>query len=182
MAVNKKHIGYVIEGLLYIALIWFAAVMLSGCMTQQKAVNYLSKNNALPHVCADSFPVKADTVIKEGETIETVEVWTDTLYVTDTIDNTSLPDTIEKLKVMTRVVTKHRVDTLVQSKVDSARVKALQVIIAKQVSDYDKIAADRYQWKDKAKARGRNQFISFGFNILLILGIGFILGRKIKMP
>jgi hypothetical protein len=91
-------------------------------------------------------------------------------------------DTVTLTKVVTKTVTKHRVDTLVQTKVDSARMKALQVIIAKQDKLIEILEKESAQWKAKAKNRSRNQFISFGFNLLLILGIGYILGKKIKKP
>jgi hypothetical protein len=163
-----------------LSIIGMLAVILSACMTQQKAVDYLTKKQLLPQVCADSFPVRSDTIIKEGETIESVEVWTDTLYVTDTIDNTSLPDTIEKIKVLTRVVTKYRVDTVVQTKENIARVAALEVIVADKDKEIVKVSSDRDKWKVKAKNRSRNQFISIGANILLIFVLGWLFGKKLK--
>jgi hypothetical protein len=142
-------------------------------MTQQKAVGYLSKKQLLPQVCADSFPVRSDTIIKEGETIETVEVWLDTLYVTDTIDNTSLPDTIEKIKVLTRTVTKRRVDTLVQTKVDNALVKALQIKLAASEQKAAKL-------ESKFKENRKWKWGSLGVNALLIFLLGLLIRGKVK--
>lgn len=166
---NKMKAKAIIIG----AFFGWALFMLTACMTQQKAVSYLSQKQLLPQVCADSFPAKADTVIKEGQTIETVEVWTDTLYVTDTIDNTSLPDTIEKIKVLTRTVTKSRVDTLVQTKVDDALVKALQIKLATSEQKAAKLEA-------RFKSNRTWKWGSLGVNILLIFLLGWLFGKKLK--
>jgi len=156
-----------------LSIISIFAIILSACMTQQKAVGYLSKRKLLPQVCADSFPVKADTVIKEGQTIETVEVWVDTLFVTDTIDNTSLPDTIEKIKVLTRTITKSRVDTLIQTKPDSAKIKALQIKLAASEQKAAKLEA-------RFKSNRTWKWGSLGANILLIFLLGWLFGKKLK--
>lgn len=156
-----------------ISTIILLAVLFTSCLTQQKAVDYLRKKQLLPQVCADSFPVKADTVIREGQTIETVEVWTDTLYVTDTIDNTSLPDTIEKIKVLTRTVTKSRVDTLIQTKPDSAKIKALQIKLAASEQKAAKL-------ETKFKANRQWKWGSLGVNALLIFLLGLLIRGKVK--
>ena len=158
-----------------ITIMSLLAVLFGSCITQQKAVDYLTKKQLLPQVCADSFPLKADTVIKEGQTIETVEVWIDTLYVTDTIDNTILPDTIERIKVLTRSVTKYRVDTVVQTKVDNALVKALQI---KLEASEQKVA----KLETKFKANRQWKWGSIGVNILLIFLLGCLFGKKLKKP
>jgi len=64
-----------------ISIIGIFAIILSACMTQQKAVSYLSKRQLLPQVCADSFPV-----IPKIDSFWTVEMYEDSAK-TEALEN-----------------------------------------------------------------------------------------------
>lgn len=53
---QRRTVGYTIEGVLYICLIWAAALLLSGCITVEKATNYLDDKGALPLICSTRYP------------------------------------------------------------------------------------------------------------------------------
>ena len=158
---------------LILLLIWLAWVifMVAGCMTPQKATSYLKEKGMLDDTCAANFPVIPDTVYKEGELmIETTYLPGDTIYNYDTVYVTG----------PTKVITRHKVDTLVRTVVDSAAVSAAKGTIQALEQELRKASNELAKVTDKAKDRGKTSLYSILGNGLLLLLIGFILAKKRK--
>ena len=134
-------------------------LLLSSCMTTQKALDYLKDKKELAQICADEYPVK-ETFIKGDSVVQYDTLWgqgdTDTLYqsVKDTVFVTvtkTLP-----AKVITKVVS--RTDTVVKE--NTALVKALQqreqdyIYAAKKDKEQiETLTGEVNEWKGKAKKR-----------------------------
>jgi hypothetical protein len=131
---------------LIIALAWllFAAVLLTSC----KAVQKYKASPAFARDCADRYPVKSDTVLRPG----TVRL--DTITHTVTIDcDTVRLTTVQTIAgpVQVRTVTKAcppcvqglRVDTLIVTKENTARVAALQADVAALTAERGNLRAQR---------------------------------------
>lgn len=153
-------------------LLLMAAV---ACMTPKKATDYLKKKGALNDTCAANYPVKADTIFKEGELIvETTFLPSDTLVFFDTVNHWRI-DTIRKVCKPSTVTTIYRTDTFTLSKEDSAAISALR-------GKYNAAVNDAAKWKVKAKARGKLSWAMIGVITLLLVLLGFIIGKKLKLP
>jgi len=63
-----------------------AALLLTGCMTTEKATNYLVEKGRLPEICADKYPPKIE--YKPGKLF----TWRDTMYLPG--DSVPCPDQI----------------------------------------------------------------------------------------
>mgnify|MGYP007125648050 CR=1 FL=1 len=164
---------------LILLLIWLAWVifMVAGCMTPQKATGYLKEKGLLADTCAANYPVLPDTVYKEGEIIvETTFLPGDTLYNYDTVTQ------VEYVTVTapTKVITRHKVDSVILTKVDSAKVAALQRSVDLLKVQVQQTEADLFKAEDKAKDRGKASLYSILGNGLLLLVLGFILAKKRK--
>jgi len=150
----------------------YIAVMLSACMSPKRATDYLKEKNLLADTCAANYPVIADTIIKAGElVIETTYLPGDTFYFYDTLTNLHI-DTIRKVCPPSQVSTIWRVDTLAVTVVDSAALAAMR-------SKYNISVANLAEWQAKAKKRGKMQWAFIGLSALLLVLVGFILGKKI---
>jgi hypothetical protein len=105
----------------YILMI-IASICFIGCLTPQKATDYLKKKDKLDDVCAENFPVK-DSLIKGDTTIVT-----DTLINTDTLETFEvIRDTVHHTVTLpAKVITKTKVvtDTIIRQ--DNAKINALQ--------------------------------------------------------
>jgi hypothetical protein len=126
--------------------------------------------------CADSFPAR-DTII---ETVTHYE--TDTLLVSgDTlvfVDTVVVPggvriDTIVKRCPPSQVITKTVIKEKQIIRIDSAAVAAVH-------KDLEFTKSELLKYVDKTKRRGKNLLYSILGNILLILIIGWLIGKKVK--
>jgi len=184
-------------------------VLLTSCMTQQKAVNYLSKKELLPQVCADSFPVvpKVEVVVRERKVADTALL--DSLARTN--DRLlarlhylqSLPPKVdsaqcEELRMLYKADLAYYTDKVrrleqrernrkvtdtirIETTPDSAAIKALTIQNNKLAERAAQAEKDRDTWKAKARRRAGNFWISAGTNALLIFLLGFLFTRK-KRP
>ena len=160
-----------------ILVLAFIAMWFTSCMTPQKATSYLKEKGLLADTCAANYPVIPDTVYKEGElVIETTFLPGDTIYNYDTVTQTEFVHVTPPVKV----ITKTRIDSVVVSKIDSAKVAAANrkiSLLEKQIKDTE---AELYKAEDKAKDRGKTSLYSIVGNGLLLLLLGFILAKKRK--
>lgn len=76
------------------------AVLLAGCMSVQKATNYLEKKGELPKICATKYPVQdSKIIIKERITVDTV-LGTSYIYV----DTSGKPKPCPPSKTITKTI------------------------------------------------------------------------------
>jgi len=163
-----------IKLVILIILAAYIAVMFAACMSPKKATDYLKEKNLLADTCASNYPAIADTIYKPGElTIETTYLPGDTFYFYDTLTDLRI-DTIRKVCPPSQVSTYWRVDTFTNTKVDSAALASLR-------GKYNTSVKDATEWKAKAKKRGKMQWAFIGISALLVLLVGFILGKKLKL-
>jgi len=161
-----------IKAVILLIIAAYIAVMFAACMTPKKATDYLKEKNLLADTCAANYPVISDTIYKPGElTIETTYLPGDTFYFYDTLTNLRI-DTIKKVCPPSQVSTIWRVDTFMQTVVDSAALAAMR-------SKCNISVANLAEWQAKAKKRGKMQWVFIGISALLVLLVGFILGKKI---
>lgn len=160
-----------------ILVLAFIVMWFTSCMTPQKATGYLKEKGLLADTCAANYPVLPDTIYKEGEVIvETTFLPGDTIYNYDTLTQ------VEYVTVTapTKVITRHKVDSVILTKVDSAKVAALQRSIDLLKVQVQQTESDLFKAEDKAKDRGKTSLYSIVGNGLLLLLLGFILAKKKK--
>lgn len=129
--------------------------------------------------CAERYPVKVDTVYKEGKMI------VDTQYVpvaiTDTFECPPADTAIKyEIKIQTkfREVTKKQVDTIVQVKENTAKADAWAGAYAEEVERRLSTEKESKKWEAKAKERGkRNTYLW-----LVIVALSAYVTRKLWMP
>lgn len=123
-----------------------AAISASSCMTQKKWAQG----------CAERFPVKESTVYVHGETrYDTAYLPGDTLVFSDTVtvDCDTVKGVITKYVYKERlcpppaIVTKHQLDTLIITKVDSAAVRVAQIEAQEQRQRADRVTGGRDTWR-----------------------------------
>jgi hypothetical protein len=98
--------------------------MIAGCMTPQKATDYLKDKGKLAEVCAEEYPVqekfiKGDTVTVT-DTLETFDVIIDTNTVNDTfyVTKTLPPKIIRQIRTVTDTVIKENTARIFAMKKD----------------------------------------------------------------
>ncbi|WP_346318170.1 hypothetical protein [Chitinophaga sp. YIM B06452] len=142
-----------------------AVLLVSGCMTQKKWAEG----------CAERFPVKESTVYVKGEILyDTTYLAPDTLVFCDTVIVNC--DTVkgrvtkyvynERLCPPPAIVTRHQLDTLKITKVDSAAVRVAQIEAKEQRQRADRVTGGRDTWR--------------GIAIVCLLMIGAAIFSKIK--
>lgn len=149
----------------------FAAIaVLFSCNPERqltKAEARLAQAGRLPAICADRFPIKDTTYIKDTltkiDTFLSGEYIFDTLRVNDTIVITKTkPVVIKQVKILTKVVqVEHK-----------ARVKALEASVSQLEVQKSTLVKESGEYKAKAKTR---------LNWLILL-CAFILGYSIRKP
>lgn len=156
----KLAIGAILFVLLILSLI--------GCKVGEKAVNKYKESSEFPGDCADSFPVKTDSIYVEGGWV------TDTIY---NYDVQTLFDTVtQKIDTViykTKVINKLRVDTIRLTKEDSARIKQLllenkelKYMHSKEIETLYKYLAESER---KRKRNGKQAL--FGWGIISLSGL-----------
>jgi hypothetical protein len=157
-------------------LFWlFIGMMLSNltsCMSAKK----FQQSPAFAKACAENFPAR-DTIIENIFHYETDTV----LLPADTIihfDTVTLPggrriDTIRTVCRPSKVVTNTVIKEKQIIRIDSAKVKALTDDLNFTKSELDK-------WAGKAKRRGKSFMWSLIANALLIMGMGYLIGKKFR--
>jgi hypothetical protein len=159
---------------LFVAFVLLLSVGFCCCITPKKAVSYLKQKDLLDDTCAANYPVKADTVYREGEVIVVTEERIDTVQVTDTL--------VEGFPVMheiyrTRIVNRFKTDTVRIVKVDSAAVSAIRRELQKANATAKQHAEDAAKWKTKAQTRSKWQWGSIAVNAILLLLIGYMAAK-----
>ena len=141
-------------------------LVLSSCSVMSEA--YLSKKGVLPTICADRFPVKADTIIQK-DTLVQIDTFLSGEYIFDTI---KVNDTVINIQYKPLEILKTK--TLIKKEVvvDNAKVKALEVSVSELQAQKAVLLAEVNEYKDKAKTR-------LNWLILLLCGI---FGFAIRKP
>lgn len=135
------------------AILLMLMVVLFGCMTEQKATDYLKKKDKLDDVCAAEFPVK-EVFVKGKDSISFDTMFLETLS-TDTVKT---KDTIFITKTLPQklvTVTKMRVDTFkqrdfAQENILMDKIRDYQNNEFKQAAKIDTLTQDVSNWKHKA--------------------------------
>jgi hypothetical protein len=131
-------------------IIAFAALLLLlifGCKTKEKAIKKWQGTSSFAKACADSFPVRVDSIYVEGGWI-TDTVWN---YDTQTLFDT-ITQKVDTIIYKTKVVTNKRVDTLQITKEDSARLKQYQLELKEQAEMHEKEIALLNKYLEESKA------------------------------
>lgn len=158
-------------------LFWVTVLILSGCYTERKARQEMSKAHLnypsiLPELCADLFPVTEITI--QGDTVFVTDTVFDAIFFPS--DTTILNDTVRIVKTLpgktvtiTNTVT--RVDTIIQK--STAEIAACSIARDGAIKLANDNAATAAKWKKRATL--------YGFSALgLILVIGVWTYFKIK--
>ncbi len=134
---NKDFFALVIIILTAVGL----AVLMAGCKTPEKAINYLKKKDKLAEVCAKEYPIKETVIFKAGDTvIQTKEVAGPTITVLDTViigGKTVYKDRLVQcppVKQTTRLV--HDTTFVIQE--SSAKLKVLNDFIQDQSNQLER--------------------------------------------
>lgn len=141
-------------------------LVLSSCTVMSEA--YLSKKGMLPSICADRFPVKADTIIQKDTLIKT-DTFLSGEYIFDTI---RVNDTIIITKTKPVVIKQVKTLTKTEVIVDRAKEKALEASVSQLEAQKSSLLAEVNEYKDKAKTR---------LNWLILL-LAAIFGFAIRKP
>jgi hypothetical protein len=131
-------------------IIAFAALLLLlifGCKTKEKAIKKWQETSSFAKACADSFPVRVDSIYVEGGWI-TDTVWN---YDTQTLFDT-ITQKVDTIIYKTKVVTNKRVDTLQITKEDSARLQQYQLELKEQAEMHEKEIALLNKYLEESKA------------------------------
>jgi hypothetical protein len=143
-------------------------LLLSSCMSVEKATVYLQSKGKLAEVCADGFPIKERVI--QGETI--IEI--DSIFVPG--DSVECPPSLSKsdksIKVKCpdhRVEVRHsfRVDTLVQentAKVEMYKTKYLQSV------DESKILTTELRTIEQSRDKWKLRFFGLLLGIVVLTG------------
>lgn len=135
-----------------IIMIFFVLCFGIGCMTPQKAVNYLKDKDLLDDTCAANFPVqekfiKGDSVVTT-DTLLGIDYQTDTLVTKDTV----YIKRVEPGKTITRTI--RTTDTVVKrdaayENVQNDKIKSLETELAKEKTLKEKYQNDYNALKEK---------------------------------
>jgi hypothetical protein len=157
-------------------LFWFVMLLMLSNLTSCTTAKKFLRSPAFAKACAEKFPAR-DTIIENIFHYETDTVFLsgDTLVYIDTI---VVPggfriDTIVKRCPPSRTIT----NTVIQEKqiirIDSAKITAICKDLEFTKSEVDK-------WAGKAKRRGKSFMWSIIGNVLLLLTMGWLIGKKPK--
>lgn len=139
-------------------LLWITVLILSGCYTERKARQDISKAHLnypsiLPELCADLFPITETTI--PGDTIFVTDTVFDAIFFPS--DTTIINDTVRIVKTLpgktitvTNTIT--RVDTII--KVNTAEIAACSIARDNALQLAAEKTADVAKWKKRANVRG----------------------------
>lgn len=128
-----------------------AGLLLIGCNPGKqltKAEARLAQAGRLPAICAERYPVKDTTYIKD--TLTKIDTFLSGEYIFDTI---RVNDTLYIAKYKPLVVYKTKYITKVQMVQDIAKIEALRASVSRLEAIRATLSAEVGEWKDKAKGR-----------------------------
>lgn len=128
-----------------------AGLLLMGCNPGKqlsKAEARLAQAGRLPAICAERFPIKDTTFIKD--TITQIDTFLSGEYIFDTA---RINDTLYQVKYKPVVVYKTKYITKVERVEDVAKIEALRASVSDLEAKRAALLFEVGQWKDKAKMR-----------------------------
>ncbi len=128
-----------------------AGLLLIGCNPGKqlsKAEARLAQAGRLPAICAERYPVKDTTYIKD--TLVQIDTFLSGEYIFDTA---RINDTLYQVKYKPVVVYKTKYITKVERVEDVAKIEALRASVSDLEAKRAALLVEVGQWKDKAKTR-----------------------------
>ena len=128
-----------------------AGLLLIGCNPGKqlsKAEARLAQAGRLPAICAERFPIKDTTYIKD--TLVRIDTFLSGEYIFDTA---RINDTLYQVKYKPVIVYKTKYVTKVERVEDAAKVEALRASVSQLEANRAALLIEVGQWKDKAKSR-----------------------------
>lgn len=147
-----------------------AGLLLIGCNPGKqlsKAEARLAQAGRLPAICAERYPVKDTTYIKD--TITKIDTFLSGEYIFDTA---RINDTLYEVKYKPVVVYKTKYITKVERVEDVAKIEALRSSVSQLEANRATLLAQVGEWRDKAKTR---------LNWLILI-LAALLGFAIRKP
>ena len=128
-----------------------AGLLLIGCNPGKqlsKAEARLAQAGRLPAICAERYPVKDTTYIKD--TLVKIDTFLSGEYIFDTA---RINDTLYEVKYKPVVVYKTKYITKVQKVEDVAKIEAMRASVSQLEANRATLSAQLAEYKDKAKTR-----------------------------
>jgi hypothetical protein len=128
-----------------------AGLLLIGCNPGKqlsKAEARLAQAGRLPAICAERYPVKDTTYIKD--TLVKIDTFLSGEYIFDTA---RINDTLYEVKYKPVVVYKTKYITKVERVEDVAKIEALRAFVSQLEANRAALSAQLAEYKDKAKTR-----------------------------
>jgi hypothetical protein len=128
-----------------------AGLLLIGCNPGKqlsKAEARLAQAGRLPAICAERYPVKDTTYIKD--TLVKIDTFLSGEYIFDTA---RINDTLYKVKYKPVVVYKTKYVTKVERVEDVAKIEAMRAFVSQLEANRATLSAQLAEYKDKAKTR-----------------------------
>jgi hypothetical protein len=128
-----------------------AGLLLIGCNPGKqlsKAEARLAQAGRLPAICAERYPVKDTTYIKD--TLVKIDTFLSGEYIFDTA---RINDTLYEVKYKPVVVYKTKYVTKVERVEDVAKIEALRGFVSQLEANRATLSAQLAEYKDKAKTR-----------------------------
>ena len=147
-----------------------AGLLLIGCNPGKqlsKAEARLAQAGRLPAICAERYPVKDTTYIKD--TLVKIDTFLSGEYIFDTA---RINDTLYEVKYKPVVVYKTKYITKVEKVEDVAKIEALRASVSQLEANRATLSVQLADYKDKAKTRLN----------WLILAICVVFGFAIRKP
>ena len=147
-----------------------ALAVLFGCNPGKqlsKAEARLAQAGRLPAICAERYPVKDTTYIKD--TLVKIDTFLSGEYIFDTL---RINDTVWEIKYKPLEIIKTKTLTKTEVIVDNAKVQALQASVSQLEAQKSALAIQMSEYKDKARTR----------LYWLILVLCIIFGFAIRKP
>jgi hypothetical protein len=147
-----------------------AGLLLIGCNPGKqlsKAEARLAQAGRLPAICAERYPVKDTTYIKD--TLVKIDTFLSGEYIFDTA---RINDTLYEVKYKPVVVYKTKYITKVERVEDVAKIEALRASVSQLEANRAALSVQLADYKDKAKTRLN----------WLILAICVVFGFAIRKP
>lgn len=148
-----------------------AGLLLIGCNPGKqlsKAEARLAQAGRLPAICAERFPNKDTSYIKD--TLIKIDTFLSGEYIYDTA---KVNDTLYKIKYKPIVIYKTKTLTKIVKVVDMAKVEALRSSVSQLEAQKSVLSAQLADWRDKAKTR-LNWLI-----LALCIGFGFVIRKPV---
>lgn len=153
-----------------ILLLALSVVALSGCMTVEKAKDYLIKKKALAAICEEEYPNDTTSRIET----DTLVRW-DTLMIPEVVSDTTIQfDTVVVTNTNTRYITKTVTNTQTRTVYDTRSLQAKQDTINSQRDTILVLRTSNAILKDQRNSMTKNFIWAILGNMVLLV----ILFRK----